>query len=128
MRKNIKSTNFEMDLETSQYLDKKLAKVEKVVRNDEALCDIEIGRTTMHHTNGDIFRAEINCHVKGKSFRAVSERESLQAANDEMKDGIIREISSKKSKEQTLLRRGGAKIKNILKGIYTPFKKLRKWR
>lgn len=123
MKTNIKATNIVISGETSAYLDKKLAVVDKIARDKQVFCEIELGRTTNHHTGGDIFRAEFNCHIQGKDFRAVSETDSLHAAIDEAKDELVSSIKSHKSKQQTLLRRGGATIKNIIKGIYNPFKK-----
>jgi ribosomal subunit interface protein len=122
MKTNIKATNINIVPETSEYLDKKMAMIEKIANDENMFCQIELGRISNHHTTGDIFRAEINCHSKGRDFRAVAEKESLHSAIDFVKDDMLREIKSDKSRRQTLLRRGGAKIKNMLKGIY-PFKK-----
>ncbi len=124
MKTNIKATNINLAPETSEYLDKKIAMVEKIANDENMFCQIELGRVSNHHNTGDVFRAEITCHSKGRDFRAVSEKESLNSAIDFMKDEIIREIKSDKSRRQTLLRRGGAKIKNMIKGIY-PFRKSR---
>jgi len=125
MKTTIKATNISISPETSDYLEKKLSAIEKIISHGELFCEIELGRTTQHHTAGDIFRAEINCNLNGKDFRAVSEKESLNAAIDDVKDEVVREIKSHKSKQQTLLRRGGAKIKNMIKGFYNPFRKSR---
>ncbi len=125
MKTNIKATNIVIAPETSDYLDKKLVALEKIVNDDQMFCEIELGRTTNHHTGGDIFRAEINCNTKGKDFRAVSETNSLHASIDEVKDEIMAAMKSHKTKRQTLLRRGGATIKNIIKGFYNPFRKSR---
>ncbi len=125
MKTNTKATNISITPETSEYLDKKLATLEKITNDNEMFCEIELGRTSRHHASGDVFRAEINCHSRGKDFRAVAEKESLHSAIDSVKDEILREIKSHKSKRMALMRRGGAKIKNMIKGFYNPFKKSR---
>ncbi|MSR73027.1 hypothetical protein EXS61_00240 [Candidatus Parcubacteria bacterium] len=124
MKINTKAKNITISAETSDYLIKKLATLDKIVNDDEMLCEVELGRESMHHANGDVFRAEINCSSKGKNYFTVATEQSLHGAIDIMKDELLREIKSYKSRQKTLLRRGGAKIKNILKGLY-PFKKSR---
>lgn len=124
MKINTTAKNIEITSETSDYLLKKLAMLDRIVGEDEMLCEVELGRESMHHTTGDVFRAEINCSSKGKNYFAVATEQSLHSAIDVMKDELVQEIKSYKSKQKTLLRRGGAKIKNILKGLY-PFKKSR---
>ncbi len=120
MRINEKGTNIELSANIRDYLYKKLAHIEKFVNpNDEsAICDVEIGKTTNHHKNGDIFRTEINLHLKGKSFRVVAEKDDLFASIDVAQDDMTREIQSNKDKKISLMRRGGAKVKNMIKGLW----------
>ncbi len=128
MKTNIKATNITISPETSAYLDEKLLAIERIAQDDSMLCEIELGRPSRHHATGDdVFRAEINCHSRGMHLRAVAEKETLHSAIDHVKDEMLREMKSKKSKRLTLLRRGGAKIKNMLKGVYNyrPFRKSR---
>lgn len=119
MKMHIKATNLTVTPEISDYLQKKIDTLDKFIgdNTEEVLCDIELGKTTNHHRGGDVFGAEINIRKEGKYFRAVAEAETLYAAIDEMKDEIIRELTSHKSKQTTLVRRGGAMIKNMLRGF-----------
>jgi len=120
MRINTKGTNISLTPAIVDYLNKKLATVEKYINShqDVAMLDVEVGRTTQHHKSGDIFRAEINLKLKGDSLRAVREAEDLYAAIDQVKDEIVDLLTTHADKRRTLLRRGAAKIKNILKGLY----------
>jgi ribosomal subunit interface protein len=122
MKINTKATQISLSPDIKDYLDKKLEMVSRFVNDMEAFCEVEIGRTTKHHAGGDIFRAEINLTIKGKDFRAVSEKESLHAAIDEVKDEILSEIKHFKTKKTALVRRGGAAVKAMLKGIVPPYK------
>lgn len=119
MRVNIKATNTTLTPAINEYLNKKMEHVEKFVdkRDESLMCDIEVGKTTSHHQNGEIFRAEINCSVKGKMLRAVAEEADLYAAIDIVQADIIREIKTTKEKKMAFVRRGGAKLKNLLKGL-----------
>ena len=111
-----------MSAAISEYLDKRLLGVEKFLpEGDGFVADVELGKTTNHHQAGDIFRAEINIHIGGKSFRAVSEQIDLYSAIDDMKAEITRELGSYKEKRLSLIRRGGQKLKNLLRGL--PWKK-----
>ncbi len=63
--------------------------------------DIELGRTTKHHSKGKIWRCEAQLDLPGikSMIRAESLAESLRAAVDEVKSEILSEI--KKYKERT---------------------------
>lgn len=119
MHYNVKTTNIEMTPAISDYLDKRLSAFDKLVSpGDESIkCNVEVGKTTRHHKSGDIFRAEINLHTAGKDFYAVSERSDLYTAIDEVKDETVRLITQHKDRNVTLMRRGAATVKNILKGF-----------
>jgi|SRR3989344_349063 len=118
---NIKlhSKNFDITPSISDYITKKISSLEKFLRvKDGALCEVEIGRTTQHHKSGDIFRAEVNIiEVGSKQVYAVAEEADLYTAIDVVRDEAERVIVSKKNKRFTMIRRGGAVIKNILKSI-----------
>ncbi len=102
------------------YLYKKLAHLEKFLdpTDESILCEVELGKTTQHHQSGDVFRTEINLHIAGKNLRAVSETDELFASIDMAKDEMVRELQVNKDKQISLLRRGGARIKNLIKGIF----------
>ncbi len=117
MHYNIKTTNFDMTPEVSKYLDDKLVTLEKFINKDDGSvkCDVEIGRTTEHHKSGKVFRAEINISIGKKMLRAESEEASINAAIDNVKDEISRRLNRKKGRSFALLKRGGGKIKKMLR-------------
>lgn len=118
MKINIKATDFSLTPSISEYIEKKIDMLEKFFRGtDEVLVSVEVGRTTKHHKSGDIFRAEIHISAGGEEYYAVVEKDDLYAAIDEVKDEIVHELTSRRKKALRLFRRGGAKIKNLLKGI-----------
>ncbi len=118
MQIKIKATNIELTDAISSYVEEKIRSVEKfaVPHEEEVpLVEVEVGKTTKHHSSGDVFRAEVSMRVRGKYFRAVSEKSDLYSAIDDMKDELIRELNSYKSKERALMRRGASMIKNLLR-------------
>jgi ribosome hibernation promoting factor len=118
MHKNIKAVGIEITPAIADYVEKKFSSFDRFVKGaSSASCDIEVGKTTQHHRSGDVFRAEVNLVVAGEQYFAASEKEDLYAAIDEVRDEIIREITSRKNKSQTMMRRGSLRIKNMLKGL-----------
>jgi len=118
MQIKIKTTNIEMTDAISSYVEEKLQSLEKfAIPHDEEnpLLYVDIGKTTNHHQSGDIFRAEVTMNVRGKQFRAVSKKEDLYAAIDDMRAELMRELTSHKTKERSLARRGAGMIKNLLR-------------
>ncbi len=119
MKTHIKTTNLLLTPDVKEYLDSKIEDIDRLIDpNDTSVsAQIELGKTSNHHQSGDIYRAEINLSRGGKYFRAVSEQDTIFAAIDEIKHEIMREIKSYSSKQITMMRRGGAVIKNMMKGI-----------
>jgi len=121
MRINEKGTNMEITGEIKNYLYKKLEHLQKFIdqADESVLCEVELGKISNHHKNGDVFRTEINLHIAGKNLRAESEMEDLFASIDIAKDELVRALQTNKDKKVSLLRRGGTQVKNLIKGIFT---------
>lgn len=119
MNKNIKATNIELTPAISDYVEKKFNAFDKFVPagDTSGMCQVEVGKTTKHHKSGDYYKAEVNLRLSGKNFYAVSEKDDLYAAIDEVKDEIIYQITSSKDKSTTLMKKSALKIKNVLKGL-----------
>ena len=107
-----------------EYTEKRLSSLSKFIKNDSTVCTVELIKTTNHHKSGDIFKAEASINISGENIYAVSEKEDLYQAVDELRDELERILSSRKDKKITLYRRGSQRIKDIIKGI-RPFKKWR---
>ncbi|MCK5059733.1 MAG: ribosome-associated translation inhibitor RaiA [Candidatus Pacebacteria bacterium] len=117
MKKTIKATSIDLTNELSAYIEKKLGGLEKFInsQDESVFCDVEVARTTMHHKTGDIFRAEFHLHMAGKYLNAVSEKDSIFAALDEVKDEMAHELTAYKTKKNTLLKKGSVWIKKMLR-------------
>jgi len=119
MKINIKATNTTLTPAISDYIEKKMGMLDKFfVGSEDALINIEVGKTTRHHKSGEIFKAEIHINSRGEDYYAVAEMDDLYAAIDGVKDLIQHELTSKRKRAARLFRKGGAKIKNLLKGAY----------
>jgi len=119
MNINIKTTNVMSSDAITEYVHKRLEKIGKIVGNDPAAqCDVELARTTGHHNKGDIFKAEIHIVGASKNLYASSEKEDLYMAIDDVQNDILRELTAHKEKQISLVRRGGARVKGIMKGLW----------
>ncbi len=118
MKINIKATNISLSDSVRDYAEKKIASLEKFLNSEsEILANIDIGKSTRHHKSGDIFRAEVLIKSDGKEFYSVSEKEDLYMAIDDVREEVNREINSKRKKALSMIRRGGAHVKNLMKQL-----------
>lgn len=115
MKTITKGNHMDITPAIQEYVDKRLQGIEKFL-DDNAIIEVELGKTTNHHRSGDIFRAELNAAVYGDLVRVVAEQSDLYAAIDVARDELQNALSSRKDKRQTLWRRGAQKIKNLLRG------------
>lgn len=118
MKINIKATNMELTSAINEYINKRLDGIKKYFKNQEgAIVYIEVGKTTNHHKQGEVLKAEFNIEISGEKFYALSEKEDLYTAIDDVQKEIIRQISQNKDRKQTLYKRGASSVKKMLKGL-----------
>ncbi len=126
---NLKATNMELTDAIREYVEKRLSQLDKLLQGHRDMhLSVEVGKTTRHHKEGDFFFAEVNLVLGGENFRAVSERDNLYTAIDEVKDELARELTHFKDRRRTLIRRGSLAIKNTLKGLGNMSGKMKFWR
>jgi putative sigma-54 modulation protein len=118
MSTNIKATNMELTGAISDYVNKRIASLDKFTGDSGATsCYVEVGKTTNHHKQGDVYRAEFNLNIKGEKYFAEAETSDLYGAIDNAREDLYRQITSKKDKRQTLFKRGASSVKKMMKGI-----------
>lgn len=117
MKINIKATNIELTPSITEYVERKVGMVEKYINNTDVVAQVEVGKSTQHHKQGMLFRAEVHLVGGGIDIYAVSEQEDLYAAIDLVKDEVVRKVEHTKGKKETLTRRGAQAIKNAMKGM-----------
>jgi putative sigma-54 modulation protein len=122
MKHNIKTKEIFLTPAISDYVEKKLAHLDKFISPvdlEKTICYVEIGKTTNHHKKGDYFLAELTVHIGGKSLRAEIEKDDLYAAMDMAVDEMANELKRYEKRKSVLVKRGGAKIKALIKRIYS---------
>lgn len=117
MNINIKATNIELTGAIEEYVNKRISSIEKFVTKDGAHVNVEVGKTTNHHKQGDVYKAEIEIRSDGNVFFAEAETDDLYKAIDMAKEDIVRELTSTKDRNSSLFRRGARSVKKMLKGM-----------
>ena len=119
MHINVKATNTTLTPAISDYIEKRLNSLEHFIDADpgSVMCDVEVGKTTRHHHSGDVFRAEFNLNIAGKYFRAVAEEGTLYSAIDVAHAELQSELQRNKRKGHDLMKRGGAVLKALMRGV-----------
>lgn len=116
----IKATNMELTSAIAGYVEKRLLGLEKFMRHSDSedpIVYVEVGRTTNHHKNGDVFRAEIHMRSGDADLRAFSEQTDLYAAVDDLRGEAVRVLTDTIDRKDTLFRRGARSIKKMMKGV-----------
>ncbi len=101
----------------TEYVNKRLSSIEKFAKDSVISGFVEIGKTTNHHKQGDVFKAEFDIKIDGNKFFAASEKSDLYIAIDDAKEELTRRIKDTKDRKQTLYKRGATSVKKMLKGI-----------
>jgi ribosomal subunit interface protein len=111
----IKTTDYEMPREVSDYLDDKIDSIQKLLAGDAetARCEVELGRHVGSSQQGDVWRAEIIVHRNGMRHVASATGESVNAAIDVAKDEILQQLRKSKGRSFALAKRMGARLKRM---------------
>ena len=100
MQINLKANNLEITPAIRDYVQEKMAMVEKFLGNIQVLnCDFEVDLATHHHNKGKIFRAEVNLAVPGDLLRVEKTEKNLYKAIDKVKDHLARVVKKYKDKK-----------------------------
>jgi putative sigma-54 modulation protein len=118
MTTNIKATNMELTSAISDYVNKKIISIDKLVDEyKDSNIYVEIGKTTNHHKQGDYFKAEFDVTIDGEKFFAASEKSDMYKAIDDAKDQVVKRIKNNKKRKSTLFKRGAMSVKKMIKGV-----------
>ncbi len=94
----------------------RFASVERVLstRSESARLSMDINKETKQR-HGRIFAVTCNLSVESKHYTTTASAETLEQAIDMVRDDMLRLVRSSRGKAMRLLRKGGARIKKILR-------------
>lgn len=111
----IKTSGTTVSDEQKSLLEQKLTSLNKYLGQEtDITCEAEFEKVAARE-NGPIFRVEVNLMVAGKMHRAEATMESFAQAIDEVRDELDKELRRKHKKQNTLLRKGGRKLKQLMR-------------
>ncbi len=115
----IQAINIEMTGAIENYFRDKMNSLDKFIdQNDESVeCNARVSKSSGSSQSGEFFKAEVSIHTAGKNFGAVSERDNLYSAIDDVREAVVRKITSHKDKKQSLFKKGAQKAKKLLRGF-----------
>ncbi len=117
MKVEIFAKDVELTPELKKYIEKKTESFEKVLgkSNEERKFDFRIGRNTKAHQKGKIFFAEGRVETPNKAYGGKVKGGTESEVIDKLKDEILKKIRRNKDKKDSLIKRGGRKIKELLR-------------
>ncbi len=117
LKLNIKATNFKLEPTVYDYIQEKIGNLDRFIENvDYSVVQgwVEVGLTTKHHQSGDIYRAEVQIRLPGRSVRSEAVAKDIFMAVDAVKDELQTELKKYKEREAAIDKKGGRMLKKIL--------------
>ncbi len=115
----IKTKDYELTEEVRSYLDDRLASIERLLAQNAAAarCEVEIGRDAGGSRHGaNMWFAEILVIQPGaEDVRASNNAATVNAAIDDVKEEIERQLRQEKKLHIRVMRKTGAAIKNWMR-------------
>lgn len=115
----IKGTGIDLTDTLKEQVNEKIGALAKFVEGrggEEAIARVELAKTTRHHRNGEIYRAEVDFSLPHKQLRVEAEDDNLHKAIDEAKEKIAALLGEYK-KEKVLGGRRKRRVFDNLKRI-----------
>lgn len=112
---NLKGTGFDITDEIRSYLEKKLAHAERLLQNDPSV-HIDVELQHLPEGRSGKYRTEFTVASVGTVYRVERWGSTLHESIDVAVDDLQHELSRSKKKQQHLLRRSAARLKDYLRG------------
>lgn len=124
MKIDIKSTQLEVTPALAQFIEEKIGSLDRFIpaqkdggteaRSHQAVeAFVEIARTTKHHRQGDVFRAEVNLKIGGKVIRAQAQDWDIRVAIDAAREELKMELQKEKGISESKFKRGARMLKRL---------------
>ncbi len=115
----IKATNYEMTPEVAAYLDERVTSIEKILGAEAsaARCEIEIGKAAGNQRHSEhMWKAEfLVTYPGGPVARATNHAVSVNAAIDDAKEELVRQLRREKGLHRSFIRKTGSAIKRFMR-------------
>lgn len=120
MNYNIKGTGVGVTDELRSYVEKRLGGADKFLGGDStAHANVELEYAEVR--DGSKNRAEFTVAAHGEVYRAEAWGTTMHEAIDIASDQLMREVRRSKKRRLALVRKGGAAIKDAIRGLRDRF-------
>jgi len=120
MNYNIKGTGLPVTDELRTYVEKNLGGAEKFLAGDSTVhANVELEHSPLR--DGPKYRAEFTVSAGGQVYRAEEWGSTMHEALDLAGTQLVKELRRTKSRHIALVRRGGAIIKDAIRGLRDRF-------
>ncbi len=110
-----KSTNIAPNEKLQALVEQKFSSLEKYLGNEtDVSCAVEFEKVAPRKS-GEVHRVEANLRCHGRLYRAEATELSFEEAIDEVRDELDKELRRANDKRDSLMKRGGRKIKDMLR-------------
>ncbi len=117
MNITIKATNCTLTENSRELIERKFGLLERFVRDDQsAQLALEVEEMTVAEKDGSRYRVEANLMTKGALYRAEARSGTLETAAEKVRHELEGEVTRAHGRARRLFRRGGAVVKNVLRG------------
>ncbi len=114
MNITISGTHIDLTDALQNRVREQFARLEKIL-DPNARVMVEIGKTTDHHKNGNVFKAEGKIIEPKAEYFADIITTDLYMSIDSLSDELFNQITQSKRRHRVLLKRGSAAIKKLLR-------------
>jgi ribosomal subunit interface protein len=112
---SIKSTNYVVTPQIESLLDQKFEMLGKFLDGvHDVRCEVTFEKIGGHHS-GKIFTADMNLFIEGNTYHATATEEQMEQSIDSIREEIKRVLVDAHGKRQSLMKRGGLALKNMLR-------------
>lgn len=112
----IKGIHMDVTPAVDTYIRKKAQGFEKFVDASSKL-EVALSKANHHQKSDDAFRVQFKIFSRGEYVQSESGAEDLYSAVDTAREDLFTTLASKKDKKMTLWRRGGKRLKNLIRGF-----------
>jgi ribosomal subunit interface protein len=112
---NYKATNTELTQELQTLLESKFTSLEKYIGDEtDVKCEVEFSKSAPQES-GNVYTVEANLWLKGTMYRAEATEDQFEKAIDEVRAELDKELRRATKKQNSLLKRGGRKLKEMMR-------------
>lgn len=117
MNITIKATKYRLTPETEALIEEKLAAPLRLLgdKSENALLEIEIEQAPPEGRSSEPCRLVARLIVEGRVFRAETVKPTPEIAADKVRSELEAEIRKVRGRKQSLVKRGGAALKRMLR-------------